>query len=157
MTITNIMSNPINDTFNEEPNMEEPDAGALHHVETRAESPKSGRGEAEQRHSSSASTSTRSTDNTDGSVTRGRRMRPSITSASASLATVKERDEKRAQNQRALSTQSAPSVFAAETKPALSSPGMSSIWSEKSKSLSKLESEENVVSSKKVIVSRRRL
>ena len=148
-----IMASPANELFKEEPHWEEPDGGALHHVETRAESPKSGRPDTEPRHSSATSTSTRSTDNTDGGTPRGRRTRPSITSASASLATVRERDERRAQSQRALSTQSAPSMFASEKDQALMSSGMSSISSERPSALGKVGSEENVVSSKKVTLS----
>jgi hypothetical protein len=144
------MSNPSEELFKEEPHWEEPTGGALHHVETRAESPGSSRSDAERRHSSSASTSTRSTGNLDGNGPRGRRTRPSITSASASLATVKERDQNRAESFRALSSLSAPSVMAIDENRPLSSPGMSSISSGRPPTVAKLGSEEIVVSSKKV-------
>lgn len=146
------MSKPADEIFKEESCWEESDGGALHHIETRAESPGSGRGDAERRHSSSASTSTRSTDNSEGRSSRGRRMRPSITSASASLATVKERDQNRADSHRASSFMSAPSILAADKDRALSSPGLSSISSERLPSLAEVGSEEVVVSSKKVIL-----
>ncbi len=76
--------------FKEEP-VWQPIGEDLTHVETRSESPGSGGGE--RRHSSSASNSTFTTgDGTDGGGTRGRRTRPSVTSASSQLATVRERN-----------------------------------------------------------------
>ena len=149
------MSVPSHEVFKDEPLWEEPDGGAIHHVETRAESPKSGRGDSERWHSSSVSSSTRSTGNADSTGSRGRRMRPSITSTSASLATVRERDQNRAENRRGLSSLSAPSVIAGDYNRPISSPGMSSISSEKRLSLAKSQSEEIVVSSKKVTFAHR--
>ena len=147
------MSDPSEELFKEEPHWEEPIGGALHHVETRAESPGSGPSDAGRRLSSSASTSTRSTGNLDSNSARGRRTRPSITSASASLATVKERDQNRAENLRSLSSLSAHSeISIEENQPQnqrLSSPGISSVSSGKLVT-AKLGSEEVVVSSKKV-------
>lgn len=147
------MANPnhAQELFGDEPQWAETEGGALRHVETQAELSTSRLPEGERRHSSTASTSTRSTDNADGGASRGRRTRPSIISASASLATVRERDDMRVESQRRLSTQSAPVTFAPGINQPSLSPAMSSIRSERPSNLVKVGTEEKVVSSKKVI------
>lgn len=116
-------ANPI---LNEGSLWDVPEGEEIHHVETRSESPTSGGGQ--RRLSSAASSSTRSTSDSTDTATRGRRMRPSITSSKSQLPTVQESHE-----QRMLSVDSAKSNG--------TSPGSSH---------TKVGSEEGVVSSKKV-------
>ena len=143
------MSSLADELFANGPHWQPPDGGALRQVTTRAESPKSGHHDAERRHSSSAGSSIRSTSTTEGNGSQGRRTRPSIVSASASLATVKEKEQNRAANERTMSSFSTLPGDAADVNRSFSSTGLSSISLEKCP-LAQLQWEENVVSSKKV-------